>query len=418
MWNDEQGAKLLQLLQYAHRRVPYYRELLPPMEEGLTYEQFCAIPLLDKSLIRSRYDDLLAEGIDPACLKYEYTSGSTGIPIRYPRTQVDRLRVSLSLVRRRRRWLGEWPDMDRLAIFSARAEEAAQTERGTWLGLSLRDMSDECCRVQIDQIREYKPQMLQGPAQALARLAGWILDNRVNMEPAGIRLVENRSEYIFEGQRRLIERAFRRPVANMYGAHEFWGIAYECPHQRLHVIGENAFVEVLDANGRPAAPGEQGEGVVTGLSSYAMPLIRYRLGDRTMLHRTPCPCGDPYPYLELLGSRTSEWIRTPKGHTAPVVLRPLFARLAQEFGNIIQFQLIQREIDRFEVRLVSDGSLPARTAPFVQETVQRTLGYPLSVEVREMAELLTAPSGKLSWFFSTLAGMGTSEQTALVTRLV
>jgi len=70
------------------------------------------------------------------------------------------------------------------------------------------------------------------------------------------------------------------------------GVAFECKEQDGLHIWEDAFiVEVLDPRGEPCAPGEKGELVLTTLCKEALPLIRYRTGDITMIMEDECPCG-------------------------------------------------------------------------------------------------------------------------------
>ncbi len=80
-----------------------------------------------------------------------------------------------------------------------------------------------------------------------------------------------------------------------YGLSELYGpgVAFECPEQDgLHIWHDNYLVEIIDpATGEPLGPGERGELVVTPLVKEAMPLVRYRTGDITMLLDEDCPCG-------------------------------------------------------------------------------------------------------------------------------
>jgi phenylacetate-CoA ligase len=50
-------------------------------------------------------------------------------------------------------------------------------------------------------------------------------------------------------------------------------------------------VEILDKDGKQCAPGEKGELVLTTLCKEALPLIRYRTGDITMVMDEECSCG-------------------------------------------------------------------------------------------------------------------------------
>src|SRR5205085_9123193 len=115
--------------------------------------------------------------------------------------------------------------------------------------------------------------------------------------------------------RRIIEESFGCKVFDKYGAREFSGIAYECEaHQGHHVVGEGYVVEVLK-DGRPAAPGEIGEVVVTDLNNYCLPFIRYRIGDlaEQLDPRQACACGRGLPRLGKIEGRVQSIIIGSKG---------------------------------------------------------------------------------------------------------
>ncbi|HET9104133.1 MAG TPA: phenylacetate--CoA ligase [Solirubrobacteraceae bacterium] len=85
-------------------------------------------------------------------------------------------------------------------------------------------------------------------------------------------------------------------AVNFYGLSELCGpgVATECLQARagLHVQEDHFLVEVVDPDdGRPVAPGTEGELVFTTLSKEAMPLIRYRTRDIGAVDLAPCPCG-------------------------------------------------------------------------------------------------------------------------------
>jgi phenylacetate-CoA ligase len=99
-----------------------------------------------------------------------------------------------------------------------------------------------------------------------------------------------------EPMRAEIELVLGLAAINFYGLSEMCGpgVAAECLAARsgLHVHEDHFIVEVIDpADGRPVAPGVEGELVFTTLSKQALPLIRYRTGDIGRLVDEPCPCG-------------------------------------------------------------------------------------------------------------------------------
>ncbi|RQD79209.1 MAG: phenylacetate--CoA ligase family protein, partial [Methanocalculus sp. MSAO_Arc1] len=78
-------------------------------------------------------------------------------------------------------------------------------------------------------------------------------------------------------------------MSEMYGP----GVAFECTEQNGLHIWEDCFLpEVIDPEtGESLGPGEKGELVITSLTKEAMPLLRYRTGDITMILEDDCPCG-------------------------------------------------------------------------------------------------------------------------------
>jgi phenylacetate-CoA ligase len=93
-----------------------------------------------------------------------------------------------------------------------------------------------------------------------------------------------------------IDRTLGLRAVNFYGLSEMCGpgVAAECLDARagLHVHEDHFLVEVVDpVDGRPVAPGAEGELVFTTLTKEALPLIRYRTGDSGRLVEERCGCG-------------------------------------------------------------------------------------------------------------------------------
>ena len=79
--------------------------------------------------------------------------------------------------------------------------------------------------------------------------------------------------------REIFREAFNAETFNMYGTREVGNIACECDcHEGLHIAMETSLVEVVD-QGRPVADGTEGEIIVTDLTNYGFPMIRYAIED-------------------------------------------------------------------------------------------------------------------------------------------
>jgi phenylacetate-CoA ligase len=98
-----------------------------------------------------------------------------------------------------------------------------------------------------------------------------------------------------EKVRQEIATGFQVTLASAYGITEVMGpgLAFSCEAgEGLHFSEDHFYPEIIDpVTGAPAPPGVAGELVITTLSTYAFPLVRFRSGDRTSLLTEPCACG-------------------------------------------------------------------------------------------------------------------------------
>lgn len=83
------------------------------------------------------------------------------------------------------------------------------------------------------------------------------------------------------------------PCYPHYGSRETaLGGAVTCSaFEGMHLRENHIIPEIIDPSGQVLPDGQFGELVITTIGMEAMPLLRYRTGDRTRILPTPCPCG-------------------------------------------------------------------------------------------------------------------------------
>ena len=98
----------------------------------------------------------------------------------------------------------------------------------------------------------------------------------------------------------MIEGILGSRLFHHYGTREMGlGGAVTCPaHEGMHIRENHVIAEIIDDGGRPAALGSPGELVITTIGMEAMPLIRYRTGDRARLMEGRCPCSSSLMRLD------------------------------------------------------------------------------------------------------------------------
>jgi phenylacetate-CoA ligase len=158
----------------------------------------------------------------------------------------------------------------------------------------------------------------------------------------------------------------------------------------MHINPEYGISEIVDGNGEPVSPGEEGDVVVTSFLNPVMPLIRYRLGDRAV--RGPielCECGRQMPRVERIIGRIDDVLYVPeRGYVGR--LDPIFKGL----DGIVEAQIVQESLDRISVLLVADDSYDADVERRLLENMRAKLGDWVMIEIVLTEQTPKGPTGK------------------------
>ena len=113
-----------------------------------------------------------------------------------------------------------------------------------------------------------------------------------------------------QGMREQLEAGAGIEAFDIYGLSEIIGpgVAIECPeHQGMHIFEDHFYPEIIDPDTGEVLPdGEFGELVLTTLSKYAMPMIRYRTRDLTRIIAEPCKCGRTIRRIDRISARSDD----------------------------------------------------------------------------------------------------------------
>ncbi len=355
---DLQWRKLQRLVQHARVHVPYYREALEGIDELHGLDGIETLPLLDKQTVRDRlYFDLFSDTHRKRDMHKIATSGSTGEPFV---TYADRyqLEVRFATTLRAMEWTG-WRFGDKQARLWHQTLGMSKTQvmRERIDAFFMRrlfvpafEISPQTLDEFVAEIRDWDPVLVDGYAESLNFLAAYLRDGRSpGFSPAA---VMSSAQVLPEQVRKSIETGLDTKVFDKYGSREFSGIAYQCEASvDHHVMDESYLVEIL-VEGRRARPGEVGEVVITDLNNFAVPLIRYRVGDlaQAVDQSQPCPCGRGLSRIGRIEGRTQAIVHCADGTWMPGTF---FAHFFKDYDHIVRlFQIHQKTKGRFTLRLV------------------------------------------------------------------
>lgn len=372
---------------------PHYRDVLAEAalspEDLKSTADFARLPPLTKERVREaphRLYTSTATFRPPRATVRVSTTGSTGVPLTYELARDEAIREFLHIA------YGFYASGACLADMYVTLEVPSVSGRATvarrWrplraVSIDLRAGTEEMVRL----LDLYTPDVIYTFPSVLQLLASEVLSKRpLRFRP---KLLVTHGEILTRGVRDLVQRSFKAPVRDTYGSRECFRIAFECDAGRYHVLPTAAYVEV-DAS----TLGSDGsaELLVTNLNRFNMPLIRYRLGDRGIIARDPCPCGCRFPSLLHIVGRSDDFIRLPSG-------RRISARavnVLEEIEGLLEYQIVQKTPAVFVVRIRADERFGESSLRRIQEII-RTGCSPDEIDVacERVAHIPRSPNGKL-----------------------
>ncbi|NLT20820.1 MAG: phenylacetate--CoA ligase [Syntrophomonadaceae bacterium] len=115
-----------------------------------------------------------------------------------------------------------------------------------------------------------------------------------------------------ENMRREIEKKLGINAFDIYGLSEIIGpgVAIECYCRKgLHIAEDHFIAEIIDPETGEVLPeGAFGELVITTITKEALPIIRYRTRDLTVLNKNVCECGRTHVRMEKVLGRSDDMV--------------------------------------------------------------------------------------------------------------
>ncbi|MBZ5700346.1 MAG: hypothetical protein LAN84_00705 [Acidobacteriia bacterium] len=404
-----QWERLTRLLRHATVQVPYYRDCFGSrriaVDEIRSTRDFARIPILSKTALQEHSAALLAETGDTRSRQKNASGGSTGKPVQFyqDRFYWEYARASQWFVES---WWGIRPGERTASIWGCDRDLPLQSWKER--------LSQEICQVRTcnafaiteqrledfaRMLMTWRPRFVTGYASALELFARFLLSRpHLRIRPLA---VKSTAEVLTAEQRSLLETVFACPVYNFYGSREVNNLAAECPaHRGLHVNSLGRYIEIVDEEGAPVPPGVPGRILVTDLTNFAMPFIRYEIEDVGSWAGESCPCGRPFPLLAEVLGRSSDFIATPGGK---IIHGEYFTHLFYDFPQVSRFQVNQTALREIRVDIVLQPGVADFPLDLLRRRIGEVLGPEVNCEVGIVEDIARTASGKHRFTISSVS---------------
>lgn len=409
----ERNKKLCSILKYAVEKVPYYKgvceERKIKFHEETIEEDIKQFPMLTKEIIRREGKKLFSQEEIPFIINT--SGGSTGEPVKLRQSQkflftnAGLVFLSYGGYEMGEKVMVVWGDereitrrgMNVKSLISNKLIYRTRTLNS--FSMNEEHMADFVC-----QINSWKPSVIRGYVQSMYELSLYIKRNNKKIT-ANLKAVIVSAGTLFPEWRNLIEKIFHCKCINQYGSREVSGIAISCLRDnRLHVNMAGNYVEIIDDTGNRVENSVDGKIVVTNLDNYAMPLIRYEIGDIGALSASyDCACGRHTQMLEHVKGRTVNVFSTIDGKR---VDGEYFTHLFYGKEWVRQFQVVQEDLLNVCIYYTTVGNLePNKTELYeIEKKVKIVMTDKCRVMFFKTDRIVPSPSGKFLYTISKVTG--------------
>ena len=379
-----QLKRLRSLLSYADQNVPFYHQRFKKAkfdpDDFKSIEDLRRIPILTKEDVQKNFASLTSKKVDVDKCDREVTSGSTGNPLAIlAEKRVD----PLFGANRLRHYVenGGRVFKDKYALLTVVRDPVKRTAFGSSLekfGFFKRAKFNTQSPIEevFNNLAEFNPQVIDSYPSFLIMLAREIEKREKVIAP---RLVFGFGELLDERSRKIINSAFGTEIIDTYGCTEAGDIAWECSERTGYHINADLVATEFVKDNEHVAGGESGEILLTPLWNYAMPLIRYKIGDVGKPCDELCSCGRGLPLMKILEGRFEDFIILPDGK----VISPLNnLTYFDKFECVTEYRIIQETMNKLVLQVVlKEGTKENEFEKFKDNFINEFKDVTIEIEV-------------------------------------
>lgn len=351
-----QKKRLFKILTHAQETVPFYKNKI---DKSFTdpYQTLKKLSVLSKTLLTEKREELVSNQFSVEELSKNFSSGSTGVQS-YSYSLPKDVFLNQAIQRHWFLWTG-YRQGDPVMQFGISPQRTLVKKlkdiffNATYVNAF--SISEEDCEQLYLKLKKKKIQFMIGYPSAIYQLAKWMKENEKKHQ---IKSIISLGDKLFSHYEKLFKDVFNNPlVMDTYGCAEGFLIAARLDHPYYYISSPHVVVEIVDDEGNEVKDGEMGHVLLTSLTNYAQPFLRYKLGDlavRLPKNEYPESLQFNYPLLKRIVGRETDAIHTPTKISLTV---HSFTGIFEYYEEIIQFKVIQTSSDQLKIEYISDTEI-------------------------------------------------------------
>lgn len=371
----------------------YGKKLREAGIDGITTaEDFEKLPFSEKNDLREAYPLGLMTAPEDKIVRIHSSSGTTGLPVIIPYTAKDV--DDWAIMFKRCYEMAGITNMDRIQVtpgYGLWTAGIGFQNGAEKLGAMVIPMGPGNTDKQLQMMMDMKSTVLCSTSSYALLLAEEIasrgIADKIHLKKGVIG-----SERWGEKMRQRISTELGIELYDIYGLTEIYGpgIAINCKYdQGMHYWDDYLYIEIIDpVSGKPVPDGEMGEVVITTLVKEGAPLIRYRTHDLSRIIPGTCPCGSPYPRLDVIMGRTDDMMKIKGVNVFPSQIEEIL-KTFPEVSSEYQIRISHLDgKDTMRIYVETNGSVDfLDLAKRIAAKVKSKIGFTPLVKVVELGLL-------------------------------
>jgi len=403
---DIRNEKLRAIVNSAYQNLDYYRDVFDSLhiqpQDIKTIDDLQKLPVLSKRDILENEKALINPNFNER-LHARKTGGSTGMTLHFMK-ESKALALNDAVMWR----CYKWYDID-IGDKQVRFWGVPVTGGLRWkeqlkdyvlnrIRISAFDISEASCLEHYKRIKKFKPAYFYGYTTAIYGFCLFMKKLGIDLNELNLKAVICTAEKMYPHHLEIFNEVFNCPVVDEYGSSETGILSFQCKKGNMHLMSDHLCIEFLDESNNQVQTGESGRIVVTDLVSYAMPLIRYDIGDVGKPSDKQCSCGINLPLMEIVEGRKEDFIRTKEGK----LVHAAYLCYTLKDDAVNEFKMYQKDIDTIFVQIVKSPTFSLDTEKVLEDKLRTALGKSIKISFEYLDRIPREVSGKLRYFVSQI----------------
>lgn len=405
-----QDKRFRSVVKFAYDNVPFYHDYYKKHNVDISsiqrLQDLSRLPIVKKDEFKAQSPkQIVSIQYDLSKLKRVRTSGSTGTPFEVYINQTENA-WRKAIYMRANIACGQKP-RDRWVVLTSPTHFHDTTYIQRKIGVFAQNCISlfEPTEQKIQQITAAKPDVMDGYSSSLVMLAKEM--QKINLSTIKPHVVFGNAEFIDQNSKQCIEDAFGAPYCDQFGCAEIDRSAWQClERQGYHMDVDSVITEFVDKDGDGVSAGERGEVAYTSLFNYAMPFIRYAIGDIGVPSDDTCSCGRNLPLMKIVEGRKDSFLKFPNDRVFSPMIFNYAISTFNRYKDIDQFQIHQKTTDFINVNLkIREPSINKESFAFeFDRHLKKFFDLPDDVQfnISFVDEIQLSKNGKLRSIWSDL----------------